>query len=84
MAVFIAAALAAILMLVAFSLAMRDDCARVNEKWPSISDDEFVAKCKPGTSRDIALRVRRIVSEQLGVDYDRVHPNQDFVRDLGC
>ena len=30
------------------------------------------------------VRVRRIVSEQLGVDYDRVYPEQRFVEDLGC
>lgn len=52
--------------------------------WPPISDDEFMAKCSPGVSRDTALRVRKIVSEQLGVDYERVHPDQEFVRDLGC
>lgn len=57
---------------------------RWNEKWPPIDEDEFMARCTPGTSRDIALRVRRIVSDQLGVDYDRVYPEQNFVDDLGC
>ena len=54
------------------------------EKWPAISDDEFVKKCGPGTDRDKALRVRRIVSEQLGIPYDHIHPEQNFVDDLGC
>lgn len=62
----------------------RTSAANWNKRWPRISDDEFVAKCATGTDRDTALRVRRIVSEQLGIDYDRIHPDQVFVSDLGC
>lgn len=54
------------------------------DKWPPIDDDEFMDRCKPGTNREIALKVRRIVSEQLGIEYDRVYPEQNFVDDLGC
>jgi len=54
------------------------------EKWPPIDDGEFMARCEPGISREVALKVRRIVSEQLGVDYEQVHPDQNFVEDLGC
>ena len=54
------------------------------DKWPPIDDDEFIARCAPGTNRDIALKVREIISEQLGVDYNRVYPEQRFVEDLGC
>ncbi|QEG22011.1 acyl carrier protein [Mariniblastus fucicola] len=57
---------------------------RWQDKWSPISDDEFMLRCSAGTNRDIALRVRRIVSEQLGVDYYRVYPEQSFVDDLGC
>lgn len=53
-------------------------------KWPAIDDDEFVRRCPPGTSREVALKVRRIVSEQLGVPYDHVYPEQNFVDDLDC
>ncbi len=55
-----------------------------NERWPPISDDEFLARCSPGTTRETALRVRRIISEQLGVPYDQIYPEQDFVNDLYC
>jgi hypothetical protein len=55
-----------------------------NSRWPPIDDDEFIRRCDPGVNRDIALRVRRIVSQQLGVPYDRIHPDQNFVNDLGC
>jgi hypothetical protein len=53
-------------------------------QWPPISEDEFIRRCSPGVNRERALKVRRIVSEQLGVDYDRVYPEQRFVEDLGC
>lgn len=54
------------------------------EKWPPISEDEFIRRCSPGGNRERALKVRRIISEQLGIDYDRVYPEQEFVKDLGC
>ncbi len=37
-----------------------------------------------GVDRERALKVRRIISEQLGVDYDRIYPEQRFIEDLGC
>jgi hypothetical protein len=54
------------------------------EKFPSISDAEFVAKCSPGVRPEIALRVRRIVADNLGVNYDRIHPSMRFVEDIGA
>ena len=57
---------------------------KFNQRWPPITEDEFVARCAPGTSRDTALRVRRIISEQLGVPYDQIYPEQDFVGDLNA
>lgn len=55
-----------------------------NQKWPLITEEEFLAACPPGTDRVIALRVRKIVSEQLGVAYERLHPSMRFVEDLGA
>ncbi len=54
------------------------------DKWPPISEDEFIRRCSPGVDRERALKVRRIIAEQLGVDYERVYPEQRFVEDLGC
>jgi hypothetical protein len=54
------------------------------ERWPAISEEEFVAKCTPGTNPQTALRVRRIISEQLGIPYEHIHPEQHFVHDLDC
>lgn len=53
------------------------------EEWPAISEDEFIDRCPPGTDRDIALKIREIISNQLGIPYDHVYPEQEFVRDLG-
>lgn len=55
-----------------------------NDEWPPISEDEFIRRCSPGVDRERALRVRRIIAEQLDIDYDRIYPEQRFVEDLGC
>lgn len=54
------------------------------ERFPPIDDEEFLRRCGPEVNRSIALRVRRIVSEQLSVEYERVYPEHRFVQDLGC
>ena len=54
------------------------------EKWPPISDDEFIKRCPAGTDRDAALKVRRIVSDQTGIEYESIYPEQSFVDDLDC
>jgi hypothetical protein len=32
----------------------------------------------------VALRVRRIIAESLGVEYEWVHPSLRFLEDLGA
>ena len=58
--------------------------AAFEERFPPISDEEFMARCKPGTDPTVALKVRRMVAEYFGVEYERVHPSTSFVRDLGA
>jgi hypothetical protein len=53
-----------------------------NERFPPISDDEFMARCPPETNREIALRVRGIVSDSLGIDCERIYPSSRLVEDL--
>jgi hypothetical protein len=60
----------------------RKRLAAFNERFPPISDDEFLAQCPSGTSREVALKVRRIVADQLGVEYERIYPSSSFVNDL--
>jgi hypothetical protein len=57
---------------------------RFAQKWPPISDDKFLARCSPGVDRARALKVRRLVSEQLGIPYENIYPEQHFVNDLDC
>ena len=53
-------------------------------EYPPIDDDEFIRRCRPGVNREVALRVRRIISDSLGIDYERIYPEHRFVDDLGC
>jgi len=72
-----------IVFVIVMLLTIREE-RKFNQKWPPIDDDEFLRRCPRGTDRDTALKVRAIISEQLGVDYDRIYPGQSFVQDLGC
>ncbi|MCG8584052.1 MAG: hypothetical protein MI757_04995 [Pirellulales bacterium] len=63
---------------------MRGRTAEFEKEFPPISDAEFLERCPPGTNPTIAIKVRRIVSETLGSDYDRVYPSSRFVEDLGA
>ena len=58
--------------------------AAFTKRFPPMSDEEFVARCTPGTDPDIALRVRKIVAEALNVDYGQIYPSSRFVEDLGA
>ena len=54
------------------------------ERFPPISDAEFVARCSTGTAPSVALTVRRVVADNLGVEYDRIHPSMRFAEDIGA
>jgi|GEM_PF-1115354 len=82
--VFVGIVAGVLFLCVLVCLANQSAAAEWKERWPAISEDEFLAKCAPGTDRETALKVRRIVADQLGIEYDRVHPGQSFVSDLGC
>lgn len=58
--------------------------AAFEERFPSISDAEFLARCPPGVDPKVALKVRRIVAEHFGIEYGRVHPSMGFVEDIGA
>ena len=57
---------------------------RFNRRFSPIDDHEFLRRCGADVDPDVALRVRRIVSDSLGVEYERIHPDQSFVEDLDC
>ena len=54
------------------------------KQWPAIDDEEFLRRCPAGTRREVALRARKIISQQLGIPYEHIYPEQDFVNDLDC
>jgi hypothetical protein len=54
------------------------------ERFPPISDAEFLALCPPGVSPEVALRVRQMVAESFAVEYERVHPSMTFIEDLAA
>ena len=58
--------------------------AHFEKKFPPISDDEFLARCTPGTSAEVALKVRRIIADHLAVSYERIHPSMSFIEDIGA
>ncbi|MDW8197562.1 MAG: hypothetical protein RMJ56_08150 [Gemmataceae bacterium] len=57
---------------------------RPNPRWRRLSDDEFLARCPSGINPATALRVRRVVADHFGIDYDQVDPSMSFTRDLGA
>jgi hypothetical protein len=63
---------------------MRRNQEAFEARFPPISDAEFVARCTPGTRPEVALKVRRIVADTLGVEYERIYPSSRFVEDLGA
>ena len=54
------------------------------KQFPAISDAEFLARCNPEITPQVALRVRRIVADNLGVEYDRIYPSTRFAEDIGA
>ena len=58
--------------------------AAFQERFPPISDAEFLARCAPGVDPEVALKVRRLVARHFAVEYERVHPATGFIEDLGA
>ena len=75
------AILTAVFVIVMVVVRNRADFA---ERYPPISDAEFLARCSPGVNPAVALKVRRIVAEYFGIAYERVHPSMTFIEDLGA
>lgn len=74
---------AALAVLVCYAVARRGR-ASFEERFPPISDAEFLALCKPGTDPEVALKIRQMVAEYFAIEYDRVHPAMTFVEDIGA
>lgn len=70
--------------LLVWLIGVQADKKSFDERFPPISDAEFVARCTPGTTPAVALKVRRIIADRLAVEYDRIHPSMSFVEDIGA
>ena len=73
----------AILFVCVMMVAARSRAA-FEERFPPISDAEFLARCSPGVDPKVALKVRAIVAEHFAIEYARVHPSMTFVEDIGA
>ena len=51
---------------------------------PPIDDEEFLLRCPKGTNPENALKIRRIVAVQLGVEYERLYPTKRILEGLDC
>jgi hypothetical protein len=71
-------------MLALIAIAVRGRRRRPFNVTPHPSDEEFLAQCRPGVDREIALKVRRIVAEHFAVPYGRVMPSTTFIEDLNA
>ena len=69
--------LALIVLLIAW-LVSRCEQKQLFEKFPALTDDEFMARLPSGTSRDTAIRVRNIVAHQVGLPPEHIHPEARF------
>ena len=75
---------ASLIAIVVLNLLARRDRVNFKEKFPPISDDEFMARCSPGTRPEVALKVRRIVADHLAVKYEQIYPSMRFIEDIGA
>ena len=48
-----------------------------------VSDEEFLAACSV-KDPDVAFKVRAIISDQLDIPLNNIHPDDRFVQELGC
>ena len=76
--------LALVLVAILVGAAVQRERARFDDRFPPISDAEFLARCRPGTDPAVALKVRRIVADHFAIAYERVHPEMSFVEDIGA
>ncbi|WP_020470425.1 acyl carrier protein [Zavarzinella formosa] len=73
----------ALLAIIVVIMAVKRDQA-FEQRFPPISDEEFMARCRPGTNPAVALKIRRIIADHLAVEYGRIYPSSSFIEDLGA
>ncbi|WP_339748792.1 hypothetical protein [uncultured Rubinisphaera sp.] len=51
-------------------------------KHPPLSDEEFVQRCGENVPPEVALKVRRMISDFSGMDYEHIYPETRLFEDL--
>lgn len=51
---------------------------------PPMSDEEFIGSLPVGTDPEVALKVRGIISEQLGIDRELIRPETNLADICDC
>jgi hypothetical protein len=82
MLVLIGTTIVVIVVSVGFAWVIRK--AKFEERFPPISDAEFLARCSPGVNPAVALKVRQMAADYFAIEYERVHPSTCFIKDLGA
>lgn len=67
---------------VASSWRLLQERVEFEKRFPAVSDAEFLARCTPGTDPQIALRVRKVLSDIYSVDENRIYPSSRLINDL--
>ncbi|MDA0832717.1 MAG: hypothetical protein O2955_07400 [Planctomycetota bacterium] len=60
------------------------DWKSFDERFPPLTDEEFLAKCQPGTDPEIAFKVRDIIADCLSINPKQVYPEARLIGDLGA
>jgi hypothetical protein len=55
-----------------------------DDRFPPLSDDQYLALFPPGTDHSVALKVRNIVARQLAIPSAQIYPSARFFEDLGA
>ncbi|MCA9023824.1 MAG: hypothetical protein KDA86_01300 [Planctomycetaceae bacterium] len=53
---------------------------RYQDKFPPISDEEFVARCEPSVSLEVAHGVRQTIGSIFGIEAERIHPETNLIK----
>lgn len=59
-----------------------DKLAQWEERYRPLTDEEFLAGCKPGINPETALKVRAILADVSGIPETKIHPEHRLVDDL--
>ena len=54
------------------------------DEFPAISDEEYLRRCGPEIPAEVALGVRKVLSDALGHDEATIYPEHRLIEELGA